>query len=82
MGMEYSIGNPVGMMCNGIFGCFCMFFYPVVNGGSDKRSELEVFTFQKDIPYEKWGAKELLRVSQPSNSHSQQGTICNLEGNI
>ena len=44
----------------------------MVNGGSDQRSELGVvrYPYSLDIPYEQWGAKELLGVSQPSNSEN------------
>ena len=42
---------------------------PVVNGGSDKRSELGVSIFPKNVPYFMGSRSELLRVFQPSNSH-------------
>ena len=40
--------------------------YPVVNGGSDDRSELGVFIFPKKIPCFMGSRLELPRVSQPS----------------
>ena len=43
--------------------------YPVLNGGSDKRSVPGVFIFPTHFPYSMGSRSELLRVSQPSNSH-------------
>ena len=45
--------------------CCILSSYPVVHGGSDERSELGVLLHHHRFPIS-WGAKGLLRVSQPS----------------